>query len=289
VTRSLKAGALGLVIVGLLATVALASRGTHPGASGNGGTRAVPDSVQDAFITLLVVAYGVAIVAIVVAAFRTKHRFQDPKTRWLANFALVVLLMLVVTAIGYYGMQHSWLRERVTKATHTQTETQTDPQSRFRARPIDTREAQFQWPIVLALGGLVALGGIWMYARRRRVAVPRETGTLEDDIVSALETTIDDLRRERDARKAVIAAYAQMERALTSHGLARSRAETPLEYLGRVLRELAVRDTSVRNLTELFEYAKFSPHEIDDAMKEQAIAALAAVRDDLKREEAMAA
>jgi len=45
----------------------------------------------------------------------------------------------------------------------------------------------------------------------------------------------------------------------------------------------------VRTLTDLFEYAKFSPHEIDDAMKEDAIAALLAIRDDLQRQEALAA
>jgi len=39
----------------------------------------------------------------------------------------------------------------------------------------------------------------------------------------------------------------------------------------------------------LFEYAKFSGHEIDDAMKEEAIEALVAIRDDLQREETIAA
>ncbi|TML84827.1 MAG: hypothetical protein E6G09_06530 [Actinobacteria bacterium] len=36
------------------------------------------------------------------------------------------------------------------------------------------------------------------------------------------------------------------------------------------------------SVTELFEYAKFSPHEIDPAMKEHAIESLVAVRDDLQ-------
>jgi hypothetical protein len=45
----------------------------------------------------------------------------------------------------------------------------------------------------------------------------------------------------------------------------------------------------VRSLTQLFEYAKFSAHEIDSGMKEQAIDALEDVRDDLRREEILAA
>jgi hypothetical protein len=39
----------------------------------------------------------------------------------------------------------------------------------------------------------------------------------------------------------------------------------------------------------LFEFAKFSGHEVDAAMKEEAIEALIAIRDDLQREEARAA
>ena len=94
---------------------------------------------------------------------------------------------------------------------------------------------------------------------------------------------------ERDARRAVIAAYAQMERTLAAHGFRRNAAEAPFEYLGRILRGLDVRDSGVRTLTDLFEYAKFSPHEIDAAMKEDAIGALLAIRDDLQRQEELAA
>lgn len=45
---------------------------------------------------------------------------------------------------------------------------------------------------------------------------------------------------------------------------------------------LRVRDSAVRSLTELFEYAKFSKHEINHAMKERAIESLVMVRDDLQ-------
>ncbi len=104
-----------------------------------------------------------------------------------------------------------------------------------------------------------------------------------------VEITIDDLRRENDPRRAVVAAYASMERILAAHGLARRRAETPFEYLARVLRELHVGEDAVRSLTQLFEYAKFSAHEIDAGMKEEAIVALSAVRDDLRADVAVAA
>jgi hypothetical protein len=136
----------------------------------------------------------------------------------------------------------------------------------------------------------VLLGGVWMYVRSRRRLVPLlyENG-LEADIVSAIETSIDDLRSERDARRAVIAAYAAMERTLARHGLARHRSEAPVEYLGKILRGLRVRESAVVTLTRLFEYAKFSRHPIDDEMKEEAIDALIAIRDDLQSQETVAA
>jgi hypothetical protein len=43
-----------------------------------------------------------------------------------------------------------------------------------------------------------------------------------------------------------------------------------------------VRAPAVKDLTELFERAKFSTHEIDQPMKERAIAALVSVREDLE-------
>jgi hypothetical protein len=157
-------------------------------------------------------------------------------------------------------------------------------------KPLPARHAHFQWPLALGLGALVLLGGVWVVVRRDRGPEPATPeGSVEEELARAIGSTIDDLRGERDARRAVIAAYANMERILGSHGLARGRAEVPFEYLARVLRVLQVSETSIRSLTELFEYAKFSPHEIDETMKEQAIESLVAVKEDLQLRQDLAA
>jgi hypothetical protein len=80
----------------------------------------------------------------------------------------------------------------------------------------------------------------------------------------------------------VIAAYARLENVLAAHGLPRLPAEAPLEYLARMLAELEVGEASARALTDLFERAKFSQHAVGAEMKEQAIAALESVRDELQ-------
>jgi hypothetical protein len=281
---------LALGIVALLVVVAMAARSGHPGTSGHVTTRPVPNTVQDSFITLLVIAYIAVIVGIVVLLFRYRDRWHDPGSRWLANFVGVCALMLVATAVGYYGMTHSDLRKQAARAQRAQAKNASASRERARVQPVPARQARFEWPLALAVGGLVLLGGTWMYVRSRRRLVPLfGESSLESDLVSAIETTVDDLRSERDARKAVIAAYALMERTLTEHGCPRDRAEAPFEYLARILRGLRVRDGAVRRLTELFELAKFSGHPVDDEMREQAIAALLAIRDDLQQEEAIAA
>jgi hypothetical protein len=149
--------------------------------------------------------------------------------------------------------------------------------------------AQFHWELAagLAAAGAAAIGAV-VLVRRRRVDEGEELDPLSQrrlaaaELASVVEGTLDDLRREADPRRAVIAAYAQMERVLARHGLPRNPAEAPFEYLGRMLAELQVRPGAALALTELFERARFSHHEIDPAMKDEAIEALVSVRDDLR-------
>jgi hypothetical protein len=288
--RTLKAAGLAAGLVVLLAIVAMAARGGHPGTSGHVATRPVPNTVQDGFVTLLAVVYVAMIVAIVIAVFKYKDRWSDPGSNWLKNFVLVLILMALATAFGYYAMTHGHLREQAKKVEQAQARPGNKQQKLHHLPATPARTAHFEWPLVLGIGGLVLLGGVWMYVRsRRRLAPLFEERGLEADMVTAIETTIDDLRSEKDARRAVIAAYAAMERTLARHGLARHRSEAPLEYLANILRGLHVRESAVVSLTRLFEFAKFSGHEVEGVMKEEAIDALVAIRDDLQREEARAA
>jgi hypothetical protein len=127
----------------------------------------------------------------------------------------------------------------------------------------------------------VAAVYVWRRTREQpRVLADQEA--VAEQLSEVLTETLDDLALERDPRRAVIRAYARMEQVLASHGMPRAAHEAPLEYLARVLRELNVGAEAAHALTELFERAKFSQHEIDVAMKEEAIAALLRVRDDLE-------
>jgi Domain of unknown function (DUF4129) len=278
------AGAVALLVVGLLALVTLGASGGRPTRHGHLAARPVPSGLQDSWMTLLIIAYGFAIVGVLVMMFRRRHRWQDPDSHWLRNYFAVLVFMTLITGIGSWAITHGHLDVRSQKLFGQQA--QGHPGGRLAsptARPVPARPAHFQWPLALAVGGFVLLGGAWIFVRRNR---PRteltEPGGVEEELARAIGSTIDDLRAERDARRAVIAAYANMERILASHGFARGRSELPYEYLARVLQLLQVRESAVRSLTELFEYAKFSKHEIDPTMKERAIESLVTVREDLQ-------
>jgi hypothetical protein len=91
-----------------------------------------------------------------------------------------------------------------------------------------------------------------------------------------------DLRAHPDAREAVIATYAEMERDLGSRDLQRAPAEGPREYLGRIIGHVRGSRPALRRLTGLYEQARFSVHPVDRAMQEDAVDSLEAMRSELE-------
>ena len=108
-------------------------------------------------------------------------------------------------------------------------------------------------------------------------------------VAQVLSETLEDLEREPDPRKAVIGAYARMEKLFAAHQVPREEAETPQQYVERVLARLQVSSFAVRRLTDLYERARFSPHTVNAGMKDDAIAALEGLRAELNADTAVAA
>jgi hypothetical protein len=143
-------------------------------------------------------------------------------------------------------------------------------------------EPQFQWLPMIVVGSLVlGFGGAMVIValRRRRGVIPEVPVRVR--LEEVLDETLDDLHREQDPRKAVIRAYAKMERIFAAVGVPRRESEAPVEYLQRVLDLVTVGSVSARRLTRLFARARFSPHEIDAGMKQEAIDAVTGLRAEL--------
>jgi hypothetical protein len=149
-------------------------------------------------------------------------------------------------------------------------------------QPEPGRDPQLIWPLVIGLAALMAAAiAAAIIIERRRDRRGRHTREQLEELSRALDEAIDDLRRDPDPRRAVIAAYARMEQALTSCGFPRRAPEAPYEYLTRVARDLEA-EQPMAALTELFEVAKFSEHSVDETMRGRAIDALTTVRQEVR-------
>ena len=271
----------GTALLVLLALVSFATRSGFERSSGASGTSSAFESwAFTAFLVLFVLAVPVAAYLYMTTAHRDVPQAPRPfALRVVRSLALIWLSLAIAAFVVWVrrhhpGMFHFHLRPLPGAAGGAHG----GGAKRPGAGPT------FEWPLAwVALGLSAAAAVAWAVRRRRAVAAvpPEAASTLAADVAASIGDAIDDLEREPDPRRAVIAAYARMEGMLGRRGLSRQPSETPLEYLRRILLSVTSRGDAVQQLTGLFEQARFSGHEIDGAMQRQAIGALRAIRDDL--------
>ena len=141
---------------------------------------------------------------------------------------------------------------------------------------------QPSWGIVgFAAGGILVAGAaavLLIFRSKRSRPGPTPGGADLDVVVGrAAELSLGDLRRERDPRRAILAAYARMEGLFAGAGLRRRRSDTPSEYLVDILHASSAPPGALLDLTLLFEEARFSSHEMSESDRDEAISALAQI------------
>jgi uncharacterized membrane protein YidH (DUF202 family) len=276
-TRRIVAG--GVVGIALVAAVGLASRAHTP--AGGGHTRSISQDILLEYALLAMAALALVVVPVSLYLFVVGREEMARSLPARKNWALKTFVAITaLSAVAVILLAGGYLRRH---GNPHDTPVVSQLAGLAKAGTQETRAVRFDWAPVIVVSTLVVLAlaaGAWIVLQRRRGEARPER--LSEEIAVALERTIADLRAEPDPRRAVIAAYAQMERALAEAGLPRTASEAPREYLGRVLPALGARVESVERLTALFERAKFSPHTIDAEMKDAAITALESLRDDLR-------
>jgi hypothetical protein len=275
---ALTLAALGAVLATLLWLVALASRDRSPEAVGQarGPLVASPRLLAATYLLLLLLG-TVQLVLLVVQTVRRRLRGPAARRspwrglRWVAGLVLLCFLLANLALPNWLGLRPG--------------SGQGGPEAPG-ATLAGGGAAAGRSPTTVGAGLaafvllLLALAAV-VAARRRQRAGPSPV-QLAGELSELVERSLAELEAERDPRRAVIAAYAGMEQALAASGLPRAPAEAPLEYLARALAELRVSPASAGRLTELFQRARFSRHEVGEATKREAIEALAAVRDELR-------
>lgn len=282
----------GAALTALLAVVAVASRAHRPGGGTAASTPHAPALFFDYVASVMLVLFpiGVIIVIWVMAAGR-HQRLLEGGSNWIRTVAGLTIMCLVLAAFVSLK-QHHVLRGfhfggSSSHSTQGSSHAAVKPQKG--KPPPPAYHAQFRWvPAVITASIILGVGlaGVAAYVRKRRGgdAWDREA-ELAAALDEVLKDSLDDLRAEPDPRRAVIRAYARMEQTFAAYGVPRDESEAPLEYMARALDRLSVSVYSVRRLTQLFSRAKFSPHEVDAAMKDDAIEALVGLRAELEHKE----
>ncbi|MFL5947295.1 MAG: DUF4129 domain-containing protein [Gaiellaceae bacterium] len=287
-TRTALLTALG--VLGAVVLVAIAARGST--STGDSSTRKPSDALTDIFFGLYIVAI-VGGVALFVYALLLRRQMkvqtgQAPRKTLLEMLAS--MFVLAVAAALLARRLATWQRPAPIEPEEAVGQAKTIPVDTSSQPLPPGSESHVSWlPVIVTVALIVLAAAAWWYAgRARRRARGELQPRLAAAVAQAVDESLDDLRAEPDPRRAVIAAYARLERVLAAHGLPRKPSEAPFEYLTRMLTNLSVSDRAARALTGLFERAKFSQHAVGPEMKEQAIDALETVRDDLLAAEALA-
>jgi len=281
VTRS-RLVPLALAVTLLLAIVAVAARG-RPLGSGAGGHGGLPSAFWDyTYTTIVILAVPLLLTGLLAVSY-LRRKQGKPRNYWesvlrtLAVCAVLLALEVLVLPHLHFRFQQPHPQEPASAfgPGHSRASHQVAGKSSLR----------FRWDELAILLGLLLVAGAIIFARLTRRDPPKASEVAPEVLAAALDESIDDLRADPDLRRAIVAAYARMETALAAAGVPRHAAEAPLEYLARVLLSLDTSADAVRRLTDLFEWARFSHHEPEPSMRDDAVDALIAVRDELRASE----
>jgi hypothetical protein len=267
-----------LAVAGLLAIAALASNGRP--LTGSTGTGPTPQFFDYVFTTIAL--FAIAMAAIFVWSL-LGAKWKRPQ-RHRPAFGLVQFLVTMAASILFgWLLIHAHLHFHLKSPSDKGASGIPKGVVPREPSPLGRRGARLRWDEIAIVAALLAAAGVAAFAGRATKPLKEwRYRTTHEDIALALDESLDDLRNDPDIRRAIIAAYARMERALAVSGLPRRPSEAPDEYLARTLRELDASAPAVTRLTDLFKWAKFSHHEPDAVMRDDAIAALEAVRDELR-------
>jgi hypothetical protein len=143
--------------------------------------------------------------------------------------------------------------------------------------------------IAIVLGLVIAL--IWTLLRDRLglrrtpsdVTDPAQVRRQAQEAVrAAVDEGLADLDvADADPRRAVIACWVRLEAAAAAAGTERQPGDTSTELVQRLLAEHAVSAPVLAGFAEVYRWARFATHEVDETMRQRARAALLQVRDEL--------
>jgi len=135
--------------------------------------------------------------------------------------------------------------------------------------------------LTAAFAVAVAVAAVIVWRSDHRNSTATDDATAMPPMRQVLEQGASALAVPNTPRAAILACYQAMESSLAQAGARRVAAETPTDLLTRAARTGLVLPSSAHRLIELFAEARFSEHAMTSTQQEQAMAALASIRDAL--------
>jgi hypothetical protein len=275
--------AAGVVV--LLGIVAVASRTGVGKSTDRGPSTDYLSYAYTAFFILFVLAIPATLWALWAEGSGVRTERPSFKRAVIQNLLTFGIICLLVGGAVYLNKHHHFVFHRPDAKALNNTHKAVTHKN---GKPVKV-EPTFKWPVLWVALVLVAAAAVPVVRetrRRRAKRIPLDwEPTLADELSDEIGLALDDLRSESDIRRAVIAAYARMEKVLARSGLRRKPSETAMEFLRRVLGDLRVSAPAAQELTQLFEEAKFSSHDLDESARTRAIASLETIRSELLAEE----
>ncbi len=129
---------------------------------------------------------------------------------------------------------------------------------------------------VIIFGGIVVLS-FWLCLRGFQVAFSstrsfsEPTREVRKETVQIVKQALTDLKSDGKYQSVIIKCYKQMCTLLSGHGFTIRVDQTPREFANDVSTKLQLGAEAMRGLTFLFEEARYSDHDIDDAKRAGAV------------------
>jgi uncharacterized membrane protein len=276
-----RTAALAGGLVALLAVVSVAARSGDHGRSLPGGSVAGVAGHHALAWVLLVIAPIATVLGLTVFLYSQVMRRRDPEliaARRRARRRLMVMVAVLAALLAYrlrtgrnpLGFLH--VRNPFANVAPP------DPSRAHRhVAAHGGGFATIDWVLAGLTWLAIVAAAVVVYRRMRRAREePRTAAPVEADDATA-DAGLARLRAERDPRRAVIGAYALMDRLMTDRALGRRKSEAPLEYLGRMTAAGFGRIAALGRLTRLYARARFSTHPVDAGMQAEAVDAVEAI------------
>ena len=271
-------------VIGLAAVVQVAEPLAGP--DGASGVIRLPGQMSATIVTLFGLAGLVFLVHLVRRALSTRRSAEAaaalPARRipaWLRT--LTQILSILNFAVLAYLLWRGAIPLAGLLASATGAGSATGFALPLTVRPSAPGLITWTFGILALAAGLGALVLALWVALGDRLTQGREESGGEPPLrplEAAVEESLEELRSESDARRAIARCYARFEQAATASGIERQPWLTPMEFMREALNRLPVPRTAVPTLTGLFELARFSHHALGARERDRAVEALGEIR-----------